>query len=270
MITSLGARLLTWNVNGRTEAAAERQIERVLDRGPAVIALQELRRASYALWVERLTAADYSLASTIDLVALPYPGGAIRRRYFNLTAARVPIAPLPGLEFADPEQARIAFPEKFIATAVALDGTLLEIHNAHLPPGSTRGIAKVHAFQAIHRRVGVARTRPRILCGDFNTPRREDDDSIETWASARPNIPEWDEAERLILVNPDMRDLYRERRRRGDPYPVSHYTRGMPRRYDHVFGSHEVAAERVCYLTAWLDEGLSDHAAVELDFRVSC
>lgn len=66
-----------------------------------------------------------------------------------------------------------------------------------------------------------------------------------------------------------MRDLYRELHNKGEAYPASHYTRETPRRYDHVFGSRQIVADEVYYWTTWLEDGLSDHAPVELEFQVA-
>lgn len=54
-------------------------------------------------------------------------------------AARGRIVALPGLAFADPAQARLAFPERYLAVRVVINGMEVDLHNAHLPRGSTRG-----------------------------------------------------------------------------------------------------------------------------------
>jgi len=205
------------------------QVAAVLGRSPDVIALQELTLASYPQWCDALLGEGFSVASTIDLVRAPYPTTRppIRRRYFNAIAARGAVAPLPGLDFTDPEQARVAFPEKYLAARVVIDATGLELHNAHLPPGSTRGVIKPQAFSAIRRRTDAV-SGPIVLCGDFNTPQREDATSVTTWASSHPALcDEWDAAERSVLENPRLRDVYRELRDVDAPFAASHFT-GRP------------------------------------------
>jgi exodeoxyribonuclease III len=262
-------KILSWNVNGRVDEACSRQLDCVLAVAPDVLALQEVTLASYPAWCAGLVQASYSVVSSIYLVNLPYPEvhPPISRRYFNLTATRGQIATLPGLTFTDPEEARLAFPEKYLAAHVVVDGAAVDVHNAHLSPGSTRGVIKIHAFRAIRQRVDQPTSVPRILCGDFNTPQAEDEEGVTTWASARPEElrDEWDAAERSVLVHPAMRDVYGELQVAGEPYAASHVTRGVPRRYDHIYASEELAVQRCRYLTDWLDEGLSDHAAVEAD-----
>lgn len=224
---------------------------------------------SYADWCRGLLAARYSVVSTVDLVRLPYPAfePPVRRKYFNLLAARGRIAALPGLTFSDPEHLRVAFPEKYIAARIrSTDGMELDVHNAHLPPGSTRGEIKMHAFQAIRKRIDEPTGVARIVCGDFNTPQAEDDEGTTTWASAHPELrEEWETAERGVLEHPTLRDVYREHHRPGDPYPASHFTGRTRRRYDHVYASRELDLVGCRYLTDWLTERISDHAAVEAE-----
>lgn len=233
-----------------------------------MLALQEVTLTSYRAWNQALWSAGYSVASTVGLVRVPYPEvePPIRRKYFNLVAVRGRIAMLAGLAFADPVQARLAFPEKYLAVRVLTDHAQMDLHNAHLPPGVTRGVIKMHAFRAIRARIDEPTDVPRVLCGDFNTPQSEDDEGVTTWASAHPRFrAEWDAAERDVLMHPSVRDVYREQHRAGTPFPASHFTRGTPRRYDHIFASPELVTVRCRYLTDWLTEGLSDHAAVEAE-----
>jgi len=180
--------VVTWNVNGRVGSGQARQAETLLALEPDVIALQEVTAASYPAWRERLSHAGYSVLETIGLLALLYPEPDIRRKYCHLTASRHPIARLPGLMLDDPDEAAVAFPEKYLAATISVGGHDVDVHNAHLPPGSTRGVIKVHAFEAIRRRIESDNSRPRILCGDFNTPRSEADGDVETWAgTAEPS-----------------------------------------------------------------------------------
>jgi exonuclease III len=122
-------RLISWNVNGRVSDACSAQVDALLGRAPDVLALQELTLASYPQWCEALLNAGFSVVSTVDLVGVAYPTvePPIQRRYFNAIAARGVIAPLPGLAFPDPEQARVAFPEKYVAARIVLDDVELEV-----------------------------------------------------------------------------------------------------------------------------------------------
>ena len=218
-------RVLSWNVAGRADQLPA-QLEAVLGRAPDVVALQEISAKTYSAWYAGLLRAGLSIVSAVDLVRLPYPPPPydprirqtqIHRKNFNLTAARHPIAALPGLSFDDEEEARLAFPEKFVAAEVLISDEHVEVYNAHAPPGSTRYLLKPQALAATARRVDERPEVPQILCGDFNTPQSEDaGDQIQTWADLYPEVrAEWDAAERSILEHPRLSDAYRQVHRRA-------------------------------------------------------
>ena len=116
--------------------------------------------------------------------------------------------------------------------------------------------------------------RPRILCGDFNTPRTEGvDGSVEFWgAEHRPHTERWDNAERSVLrglSEHDLPDAYRAINgysatdaswvgRRGE-------TR-WGRRYDHILASRRLDVTGCRYLHEWREAGLSHHSDIEADF----
>jgi endonuclease/exonuclease/phosphatase family metal-dependent hydrolase len=265
-------------VAGRAEQCQD-QCDAVIQRAPDILALQEISPKTYSLWRAGLLRAGYSVVGAVDLARLPYPPPPyperikqrpIHRKNFNLTAARHPIAPLRGLRFEDPDHARLAFPEKFVAAEVSFDGRLVEVHNAHAPPGSTRYVLKPQALAAVRRRIDERPQSPQILCGDFNTPQPEvEGQPIRTWADRYPEVQDmWDDAERGILEHPRLRDAYKQIHQAGEPWPFSHRVRNsrvQERRYDHIYVSLHFAVLSCRYLSDWLDAGLSDHAAVETD-----
>jgi len=290
-------KVLSWNVERRVQTTLGRQLEAALRRAPDIIALQELKTGTYGDWSRGLLGAGYSVISTVDLVGLPYPEPPypappfppprrgsihdhIQRESFNLVAARHPIAALPGLSFEDPEEARFAFPEKYVAARVNVDGVEIDVHNAHLPHGAGRGVVKVHAFEAIRRRIDKDTGKPRVLCGDFNAPESEDESGpvIEQGGRWADDIQSrWIEAERRLLANTKMRDVYRDVHPAGEPFPVSHFTgRREPftrHRYDYIFASEELVTEHCEYLSDWLERAqtawrLSDHAPVEAELSM--
>jgi endonuclease/exonuclease/phosphatase family metal-dependent hydrolase len=152
----------------------------------------------------------------------------------------------------------------------------VHLHNAHVPHGSGRGVIKVHAFEAIRRRVDAEAEAgtPTILCGDFNAPWSEDAKGPLT--KLRRKWPDevstrWIEAEAALLNNPRMRDIYRDVHVPGRPFPVSHFTgregRLTRHRYDYIFASPELRTEGCDYMSDWLERDErnwrpSDHAPV--------
>lgn len=146
-------KVVSWNVAGRV-GSAPKQLERVLGRSPDVIALQEVRPGkALQIWSVGLESAGYSFVSSAALIARAYPAPPypadwyrgrpprthLRRAFFNLTASRHAIYDSPGLAFRRGREKQHAFPEKYLVAQVNVDGALIGIHNAHLPPGSSRG-----------------------------------------------------------------------------------------------------------------------------------
>ncbi len=227
-----------------------------------------------------MTDAGYSVLATDDLAAIPYPPPPypfrqrtpkqVIRTKFNLTASRLPIKQLPGLSFPDPEEERFAFPEKYLAAQVLEKDVAIEVHNAHAPPGSSRGIIKPQAFRAMRRRVDLRPGVRQVLCGDFNTPISEDDDDVVPAGQRHPGLqPGWGEAELAILSNPRLVDAYRKIRQRGSPFAVSHRTKSRDCRYDHIYITEDFRVTSCDYLAYWLDEKLSDHAQVIADLALA-
>ena len=75
----------------------------------------------------RATAVSSVQSARVAYPPPPYPEGIkqrqIKRGGFALTTARHPIIALPGLHFYDPEERRLAFPEKVaVVRAARLEG----------------------------------------------------------------------------------------------------------------------------------------------------
>ena len=285
-------RVFSWNVQGRIPTTLDRQLERVLARCPDLITLQEVTAKTRPLWGAGLTRAGYHVASTEALADEPYPAppyttppfprpssggprGQIKRKSFNLCAARGPLILLAGLAFPDPDEERLAFPEKYLAVGVDVGCARVELHNAHLPPGVSRGVIKVHHFEAIRRRV-ESDDNPKVLCGDFNAPWSEDADGplVDPGRGWPDDIKRrWFEAESALFDMPRMRDAYRAANTGTWRSPVSHFTSETPHRYDYIFASDALAPTRCIYLSEWLERDASgwrpgDHAPVEADFEL--
>jgi endonuclease/exonuclease/phosphatase family metal-dependent hydrolase len=93
------------------------------------------------------------------------------RTNYVLTASRLPIAAV-----VRASEFEVPYGERVLGVVIDVDGRPLELVNTHVPDGSGNGWRKVEHFEGLYRY--LARTwspegRPRILCGDFNSPRRE-------------------------------------------------------------------------------------------------
>ena len=288
-------KVLNWNVKGGLHGDHDRvrqQLRLVLERDPDVIALREITEANYVAREEGLRAAGYDLVSGRELAQVPYPPPPyhpdartttqISRLYFNLVASRIGCEELPGLSWADPSEAATAFPEKYVAARVDVDGHPVSIHNTHPPPGVSRGILKVRHFEAVARRIDEEGDKPTILCGDFNAPLLEDEEGPNETGRPKRDAPRggwgelgerWNAAEISVLAHRRLRDVYRDVRSPGDPFPASHYTVSVAqkkgaKRYDYVFASAHFETASCRYLTDWLEDGYSDHAAVAAELRL--
>jgi endonuclease/exonuclease/phosphatase family metal-dependent hydrolase len=276
-------RIVTWNVQESAGPRVNDQLEALLEREADLLALQAVSPRGYEPWCAGLGQAGYSIVSSVELQRLeypppPYPKGIkqsqIQRGGFHLTAARHPIAALPGLQFDDPDERRLAFPEKFVAAEVTLSDRVIEVHNAGAPPGSSRRILKPQALAAVARRLEVRPELPQILCGDFNMPQPEKEgEPVKTFAEFYPDLEAmWDAAERGILEHPRLRDAYKQVHNPDDPWPYSYRVENTndskERRYDHIYVSDHFEVRTCSYLIDWLTPGLSDHAGVEADIAL--
>ena len=261
-------RLISWNVNGRRGPALSRQLAVVRERGADMVALQEIRAESLGVWREGLKHAGLEhVLDSSGLLAVPsLSGREYRRIYFNVVASRWPLRRLPGL--------RLEFPERYLAVSVGRAGAEFELHVAHLPPGSTRGPVKVEMFEALHTRLATPCERPRVLCGDLNTPRAErDDGTVEFWGARHPPHTErWDKAERSVVLGlgeHDLPDVFRALNgytATDASWLVRRGGQSWGRRYDHVFASRRLTPTACRYHHAWREQRLSDHSAIEADF----
>jgi exonuclease III len=255
----LKLKLLSWNVAGRTGKLPEQA--GVVGRQDAdVVALQEVRKETAGRWREALE--GDGLAHVVD--SSEYLDG---RRYFNLIASRWRCRSLP--------LSGAPYPERVLSVVTESPVGEIEVHNAHLPPGSRVGLIKVETFEAISYMLARPSSRHRILCGDFNTPMRETvEGEVVTAAERHPeSAARWDTAERSVLTGLaeyDLRDAFRQLHGydRQDASWVFHTRRRRKsaRRFDHVFASASLNAVHCDYHHEWRENKLSDHSAIEAVF----
>jgi exonuclease III len=255
--------LVSWNVAGRLKRLAE-QAYCVLAESPDIVCLQEVTKASAPLWREALRIGGLDHVAVADIAARP----DARRPLGVLTAAREPIAevPVPG----------VPWPERVLSVRLGRS----EIVNVHSPVSPSPGLAKVLTHEALLAHLSSAAAQPRIVCGDFNTPRAEKPDrTIWTFARTRhgklrPDRGErWDAAELALLRGLEehgFRDAYRDLHGWDHKNPSWEWPQwGGGYRLDHLVVSDDVQVERVEYRHDWRRElRLSDHSALVAEFSV--
>jgi exonuclease III len=164
--------------------------------------------------------------------------------------------------------AGVPWPERVLAARLE-DG--LEVVNVHSPISPKPGLAKVLTHEAVFRHLVEGAGRPRLVCGDLNTPRREHSDgSVWTFARTRSGVlrPErgerWDVAESALIrgLEPNgFRDAFRERHGHAVKEVSWTWPRGGGYRLDHLIVSEEVEVIECGYLHEWRTElKLSDHS----------
>jgi endonuclease/exonuclease/phosphatase family metal-dependent hydrolase len=247
------------------------QAAALASRTPDVVALQEVTERTLPLW-----------RAALPQIGLPHvrsslDAGDRTRAPRARRSTGVLVACAAGLDDAS---ARLNVPWPETALAVAADTPLgsVEVHCAHVP-NAANGWVKPRTLEAVRASLEAAAPRPRVVCGDFNTPRRELE-SGEVISFARDSRGrlrpergcEWDQAE--LGVVPGLRDLgysdaFRSLHGYGAPEPswtwrrIAGHAGGW--RLDHLFTSAELEALACTYHHVWRDDGLSDHSALEAD-----
>ena len=254
--------MLTWNVAGRVRRQAE-QATAIAAVSADVVALQEVTPRTLPAWRAALAQAGFAACvSSLDTAVVP----KTRRTLGVLTAARDLLVRLPS-------PAEVPWPERILCCTVGE----VEVVNLHSPISPAPDLAKVRTHEAVAAYLADASPRPRVLCGDLNTPRRElSNGQILTFAHdssgrLRPERGErWDKAERALvhgLREQGWVDAFRALHGYGEREAswTFHGDRGGWR-LDHVLllGLRPIGAT---YAHEWRRIGLSDHSALIVDVR---
>lgn len=275
--------LISWNVAGRVNRARD-QVGYLATRRPDVVALQEVTPRSLPRLVKALQ--DHGLTHSLD--SLRFLGKSASnsgpRRYINLIASRLPLRPLAL------RNVELPWPERLLSCCVATASGEVELHNTYIPTGASHGWVKIETLEGLHQRLARRARRPRILCGDFNTPQSEfADGTVVTFgqritADGRAVMKRrfrngegarWDAGERGILEGlapHDLGDAFRRRHGYGVEEASWLVWRGgkvvSSFRLDHVFASRSLGPRECGYLHAPREASLSDHSALETVFHL--
>ncbi len=266
-------RLISWNTAHRTSRCAD-QVQALLTQSPDVVAVQEVLKNGVPGLCEEFKRTE--LSHVVDSFRLAENHAELtgHRQYGELIASRWPLRPLPAADFPVP------WTERILSAIVATPWCDVELHTSHIPPGVSNGWKKIEMLEGIYKRLACPSERPRILCGDFNTPREElADGQVVTWAQAikhgqivlrRKRGQRWDEGERNVLTGLakfDLPDVFRRIHGYGVPAFSWIAGNGKPRRFDHVFASARLNATQCDYLQNPRERGLSDHCPIEVTFE---
>jgi exonuclease III len=254
--------VVTWNVAGRVRTV-DLQAEALAAQPADVVALQEVRLSSLALW--RSALARLGLAHVVTSLDAHDPAvrPAPERRLGVLIAGRAPLSVLPG-------PTGLPWAERVLCAQTEVG----EVVNLHAPLSNKGGEVKVRTLEAVYAYLagGGGAGGPAVLVGDFNTPQYESrEGEVSTFARTRtgrlkPDYGERHDRAELALVtgllSHGWSDAFRvlhgySRRDRSWLYPNGK----MGYRLDHIM-VRGLAVEACEYRHDWRDAKLSDHAGM--------
>ena len=246
--------VISWNLAGRTNRAVM-QADAIGSRRPDILGLQEVTDSAWDTLKQKL--------SGIGLIYNVYS-----RDLFPSSRKLKAVAVFSRWPFTvlDTYMA-VPYPELALSVKVVTPTGDMQFHCVHIPNGSSHKWEKIETFEGIYSKLARFSDVPRILCGDFNSPKEElDNGDIVPW---RPGNPRWSNGELSVisgLSKFNLPDVYRKLH--GYPprdfswYPRPH----IGRRFDHTFASNELSPYECTYIHEWRTDKLSDHSAIETVF----
>ena len=246
-------KLISWNVARKVEEVSQ-QLEKILGQNIDILALQEMAPSTVQSIRNGLAEIGLKYVETSHQLDGPH-------QYGILIASRWPFTVIP--EFFE----KIPW-QKSVLSAIIEKTPYgeIEVQAVHVPPASSNSRKiKVETFNSIYDALAKPSQRHRILCGDFNSPKKEKKKSSERntyWGTKS----EHRRSEKQViegLKEHDLEDTYRKLHPDYSDGAYSHVNRNPNtpnRRYDHIFSSTSLNPIECDYLHPFLD--LSDHSPV--------
>ncbi|MFP4600648.1 MAG: endonuclease/exonuclease/phosphatase family protein [Persicimonas sp.] len=254
-------KLISWNVNRSSIKRFKRQLAALQERRPEVVALQEVGKA-----------AGRNARQLLREFGFPY--GVHSHDFLDGKAPHssgIAIGSHWPFRVLDPDAFDIPYPQRILSAELFAPFGRVEVHSAHVVPGSQYGWDKIDMLEGIHEYI----TDPyehghRVLCGDFNTPKTESPDGEVTfWGQNRDQ--RWADAERSVvlgLAEHDLADAFRLLNgydNDAHSFVLRRKEKEWKRRFDHVFSSKSLNPVEASYLHQH-DEH-SDHSPMEVVFE---
>jgi len=265
---SLGiiVKLISWNVAGWTGRIAG-QTSAIATWRPDVLAIQEVTRKGVDQFTPRL--------SELGLVCSEHTLNDVEPRKKGVAVfSRWPLK----------EHKQFDVPFSRLALSVELwhPAATISLHNVHIPNGSKHKWKKIETFEKVYDGLKSLSQRPRVLCGDFNSPQLEypdgrtivwgehvgKDGAIRTSRDTR-----WRDGERLFfygLPEIGMRDIFRFcngwQQEEFSWFSTRKKGKAPARRFDHIFADTDLRPLSCLYLHEGREQDLSDHSAIAGEF----
>ena len=249
-------RVISWNIAGWTRRSSG-QAESLKAHNPDIVGLQEVTDGSWNVLREELISSGliYAIYSR-EIIS------ECRKKKAVAVFSRWPLTILD--RFID-----VPYPELALSMLIHTPYGGIQFHCVHIPNGGSHGWEKIDSFEAVHSKLAQLSKLPRILCGDFNSPKEElDNGDIIPWS--RPSL-RWSQGELSVisgLSEYDLPDIYRQLNG-YPPKDFSWYWRDIGRRFDHIFASKKLNPVECQYVHEWRTGKLSDHSAIEAVFNPS-
>ena len=249
-------KVISWNIAGWTRRSFK-QAESLNAHNPDIVGLQEVTDGSWSVLKEGLISSG--------LIYNAYSREIVSNCRKDKAVAVFSRWPLTILDrFID-----VPYPELTLSMLIHAPYGDIQFHCVHIPNGSSHGWEKIDSFEAIYSTLARVPTTPRIMCGDFNSPKEElDSGDIIPWS--RPNR-RWADGELSVvsgLSEYDLPDIYRQLNG-YPPKDFSWYWKDTGRRFDHIFASNDLNPIECQYVHEWRTGKLSDHSAIEAVFDPS-
>lgn len=293
-------KLISWNVRKVSGKIAARQAEVLCNQEPDIIALQDVNIHATSRYEEEFSRLGLvHIAHTFQGNSEHTPSGVFIASRFDLhrSPETQPSFLWPaGTRSPDKDTILKHWTKRTLFVTVNCPCGEFDLYNVYITPFNHKELTsagdrklypwiKFDLLSGIYQTLSAPTDKPRILCGDFNTPQEEMlDGTIITWGYSgksgkyflTPAGQYQHEVEHNIMYGLgeycNMPDAYR----RFHGYATCNADgawswqthNGKKYRFDHIFASKTLFLQDIHYLHSIGQRNLSDHTPIEVVFAV--
>jgi exonuclease III len=254
-------RILSWNLNVRR--CCVDQVATIAGTETDVAILQEVTDRSWLALKPEFEGRGYAHTATARELNAPATSGRSMKRFVAI-ASRVPFVPL--------EVPDLPAPDPLVRVLLSTATGPIDLIGVHIPTAAHADkLLKIETQEVLIAHLARPGQLPRILCGDFNSPKAEQPDGTVVPFYIAKHARHHDAERRLMgrTTEAGLVDVFRsihgyDREAASWWWKNRGKTGGY--RLDHIFASPELRASACEYVDEWRLSGLSDHAAIYADF----